>query len=258
MNMAASFHVTDQTPPVPERRLARPAAMLRRGATISSSIYRQLRSEIVSMARRPGEPISEKDIAQQYGVSRTPVREALLRLADEELVDIFPQSGTFVSRIVLQALPEALVIRKALEEAAVRLAATRASGSQILRLQANLAEQSEADSIGDFTRFHLADESFHALIAECAGYLRFWTIIQQVKVQVDRCRRLTLPVPGRMQGVIAEHQRIVDAIVARSPEQAARSMDVHIEGLGGIIAEVHEANPRYFIDHANAPRLKSA
>jgi DNA-binding GntR family transcriptional regulator len=232
------------------RRTPKPAGTSRRNNTISATLYRELRAEIVSMVRCPGEVIAEKDIARKYGVSRTPVREALLRLADEGLVDIFPQFGTFVSRIALAALPEAFVIRRVLEEAAVRYAATGATPGQMLRLEDNLAEQRAACGIGNVDAFHQSDECFHALIADCAGYPRFWTIIQQVKVQMDRCRRLTLPVAGRIEAVIAEHQEIVDAIVAHDPDRAARSMAVHLEGLGSGIADIRRTNPRYFVDAA--------
>ena len=92
------------------RRAGRP-----RAATAAARIYSDLRAEMVSLQRRPGEPISEAEIALSYGVSRTPVREAILKLSDEGLVEIFPQSGIFVSRIPLAALPEAIIIRKALE-----------------------------------------------------------------------------------------------------------------------------------------------
>ena len=93
------------------RRRGRP-----RAATAASKIYNDLRVELVSLQRRPGEVISEAQIALSYGVSRTPVREAILKLSDEGLLEIYPQSGIFVSRIPLAALPEAIIIRKALEE----------------------------------------------------------------------------------------------------------------------------------------------
>ena len=99
-----------------------------RSATMASVVFRELRDEIVSMRRKPGEAIAEKQIAESYGVSRTPVREAVLRLADDGLVEVFPQSGTYVSRIPLNRLPEAIVIRKALEEGTVRYAASRLEG----------------------------------------------------------------------------------------------------------------------------------
>ena len=107
---------------VGNRRGGRP-----RTATASARIYSELRSELVSLQRRPGEVISEAGIALSYGVSRTPVREAILKLADEGLLEIFPQSGIFVSRIPVAALPEAIIIRKALEETTARLAAERAT-----------------------------------------------------------------------------------------------------------------------------------
>ena len=87
-----------------------------RPPSAAAVIHSRLRSEIVSLARKPGEPLAEKELTEAYGVSRTPFREAILRLANEGLVDIFPQSGTFVSRIPQRALPEAIVIRTALEE----------------------------------------------------------------------------------------------------------------------------------------------
>src|SRR5205807_7830638 len=102
-------------------------------------------SELVSLRRRPGEAISEGEIALSYGVSRTPVREAILKLADEGLVEIFPQSGIFVSRIPMAALPEAIIVRKALEETTARLAAERATASQILVLHSILQRQREAN-----------------------------------------------------------------------------------------------------------------
>ena len=87
-----------------------------RAETAAKMLYRELKAEIVSIGRKPGEPIVEREIASSFGVSRTPVREAILRLADEALVDIFPQSGTFVAKIPLASLPEAILVRKALEQ----------------------------------------------------------------------------------------------------------------------------------------------
>jgi len=100
------------------------------------------------MQRRPGEVISEAEIALSYGVSRTPVREAILKLSDEGLLEIFPQSGIFVSRIPIAALPEAIIVRKALEATTAQLAAERAPASQILVLHAILERQREANAAG--------------------------------------------------------------------------------------------------------------
>jgi DNA-binding GntR family transcriptional regulator len=223
------------------RRNGRP-----RAATASARIYSDLRAELVSMERRPGEVISEAEIALSYGVSRTPVREAILKLSDEGLVEIFPQSGIFVSRIPLAALPEAIIIRKALEETAARLAAERATSSQILTLHSILERQREADAAGDRDSFHQADETFHGTIAEVAKYPGIWTLILQVKVNVDRFRRLTLPQTGRMAQVIAEHAVILAAIEQHEPEGARRAMGAHLERLLGDISATQHINPEFF------------
>jgi len=143
---------------IPDNSEGRSSAGPRRSgrprATASSRIYVDLRSELVSLARRPGEAISEAEIASSYGVSRTPVREAILKLSDEGLLEIFPQSGIIVSRIPLAELPEAIIIRKALEETTARLAAERATASQILALRAILERQREADAANDSDAFH--------------------------------------------------------------------------------------------------------
>jgi DNA-binding GntR family transcriptional regulator len=205
------------------------------------------------MRRKPGEPIIEREIASSYGVSRTPVREAILRLADEALVDIFPQSGTFVAKIPLAALPEAILVRKALEQLTARLAAQSANRQQVTELRDLVERQRRMQRAGNRDRFHEADEAFHAMIAESAGHPGIWTLIQQVKIQVDRYRRLTLPVPGRMARVLQEHTAIVKAIEARDPAGAAAAMAAHLDGLSASIADVRNLNPEYFVEDLRPP-----
>ena len=223
------------------RRNGRP-----RTATASSKIYSDLRTELVSLQRRPGEVISEAEIALSYGVSRTPVREAILKLSDEGLLEIFPQSGIFVSRIPIAALPEAILIRKSLEATTAQLAAERAAASQILVLHAILERQREANAAKDGDAFHRADEMFHATIAEVAGYPGIWTLIQQVKVNVDRYRLLTLPQQGRIARVIVEHEAILSAIAAHDASGARTAMEIHLESLLDNISVTQNINPEFF------------
>jgi DNA-binding GntR family transcriptional regulator len=219
-----------------------------RAGNTAHLVHRELRDDIVSMRRRPGEPIVEREIALAHGVSRTPVREALLRLAGEELVDIFPQSGTFVARIPVAALPEAILMRTALEQTTARLAAERADPGHLARLQELIDRQRRVEARGDGNRFHEADEAFHAAIAEAAGHPGIWRFIEQVKIQVDRYRRLTLPVPGRMRRVLKEHAAIVAAIEAHDAPGAAAAMAAHLEALRASIGDVRDLNPDYFVD----------
>ena len=239
--------------PAPKRQIdpapARPGGRPRAGNT-AHLIYREVREDIVSMRRKPGEPIVEREIALARGVSRTPVREALLRLADEDLVEIFPQSGTFVARIPIRALPEAILMRTALEQTTARLAAERADAAQFAHLHELIARQRRIVARGDRERFHEADEAFHAAIADAAGHPGVWRFIEQVKIQVDRYRRLTLPVPGRMRRVLDEHAAIVAAVETHDGTAAAAAMAAHLENLRASIGDVRDLNPDYFVDGA--------
>jgi GntR family transcriptional regulator, rspAB operon transcriptional repressor len=236
--------------PQPVRRRIPVAAKKGRArtSTVSARVYQELRADIVAMRRKPGEPISEKEISGAYGVSRTPVREAVLRLADEGLIEIFPQSGTYVGRIPLSVLPDAIIVRKALEEAAARYAAERATPDQIAALQVLIERQRVLAAAADSDNFHAADEEFHAAIAEVAGHPRIWSVIQQVKVRIDRYRRITLPTLGRMTRVVEEHGAIVAAIEAHDPERAVRMMRFHLDGLDASIEDIRNLAPDFFIE----------
>ncbi|MTJ80786.1 MAG: GntR family transcriptional regulator [Telmatospirillum sp.] len=244
----------------PRARNARPAIPRTGPGSANNSaaalIYQTLRREIVSLQRHPGDPIVEKDLGVAFGVSRTPIREAVLRLAAEGLVEIVPQSGTFVARIPLDALPEAMVIRRALEEVAVRTAVTTASRSQIALLDANLERQREAVGRDDRDAFHDADEDFHSGLAEAAGYPGIWTVVQQVKLQVDRYRHLTLPEPGRMARLVDEHAAIVRAIRDHDGDRALAALKIHLDGLESGLLEIPAHNPTYFYGDAEAVRRK--
>ena len=212
----------------------------------ASAIYAALRQELIGVSRLPGSPISESAIAQAHGVSRTPVREALLKLADEGLVDIFPQSGMRAARIPVAALPEAILIRRALEETTARLAAERAGPAEVKALREIVGRQRLAMTEQNRDAFHEADEEFHAAIARIAGYPGIWKLVQSVKLQVDRYRRLTLPQKGRLQRVIREHGAVIGAMAQGDGAASAAAMSAHLDGLMRDIAATRALNPEYF------------
>jgi DNA-binding GntR family transcriptional regulator len=224
----------------------------------AEAVYLDLKSQILSLVFEPGKALSETDLALRYGVSRTPIREALIRLSDEGLVEIHPKSGTNVSRIPLALLPEAILVRRALEEVTARHAALNATRSGLLGLEARLAHQQELAESGDRMRFHLADEAFHAEIAAMAGYPGIWTLVERAKMHIDRYRRLTLPQEGRMELVIREHTRVLEAIAARDPDAAAGAMATHVEGLKVSIAETRQMNPDFFQEDIREHPLPAA
>lgn len=215
--------------------------------TIADHVYNQLHRSIVSLELKPGSPISEQEIAQAEGVSRTPVREAILRLSKECLVEVVPKSGTYVGRIPLASLLEALIAKSALEQVTIKAAAKRATPSQIMKLKASLEEQREAAGENNYEYFKQADEAFHELIASIAGYPSIWAMIRQLKVQIDRTCRLILKDAGVMTMTLEEHALIVDGIENNKPALAASRMNEHMERIEKEAAEECKKFPEYFI-----------
>lgn len=188
----------------------------------------------------------EAELARAFACSRTPAREAILRLADEGLITIFPQAGTFVAPIPVDELPEAILLRRALEEAVAREAAQRADDAAVALLRSQVARQRRLEAAADHEGFHGADEEFHATLAAIADRRRFWQAVLQSKLQVDRFRRLTLPRAGRMGAVAAEHERIVDAIAAKDADRAASALGQHLDALLEAIDAARAAHPAMF------------
>ncbi|MBB2676053.1 UNVERIFIED_ORG: DNA-binding GntR family transcriptional regulator [Rhizobium esperanzae] len=213
-----------------------------RRVTTAGVIYERLYADIVSLRMPPGLFLQEKRIADEFGVSRTPVREALLRLSEGGLVDIFPQSGTVVSRVPVSAIPEAVIVRKALEGTTAEMAAQTATAADVARLDAIIARQRAHAAVGNASSFHEEDEAFHEAIAQISGYPGIWGILKTVKVQIDRARRLTLPALGRMGNVVSEHMIIRDALAAHDAATARKAMIHH---LSAVIPDVDELRSRY-------------
>ena len=215
--------------------------------TIADHVYNQLHQSIVTLELKPGSPISEQEIAQSAGVSRTPVREAILRLSKECLVEVVPKSGTYVGRIPLGALSESLIAKSALGAILIEAATKRATPSQIMKLKASLEEQREAAADNNFEYFSKADEAFHELVASISGYASIWRMIEQLKVQIDRARRLILQEEGVMEITLEEHALIIEAIESKDPSIASSRMIEHMECVEKKIAGEWKKFPEYFI-----------
>jgi DNA-binding GntR family transcriptional regulator len=225
------------------RRGARPA----RRVTSATQVFETLRTEIVACRFPPGTPLSDRGLVERFGVSRTPVREALIRLAEIGLVDVRPQFGTFVSRVPVAAIPEAVLIRKALEGVTVEKAAENAGAGRLEALDQAIRRQKASAAVGDNDGFHVADEAFHQAIADLAGHPGIWTLLAQAKVQLDRARRLTLPELGRAAGVVVEHEAIRERIAAGDPMGAREAMERHLGAVIPDVAEIRSRHPDYFV-----------
>jgi DNA-binding GntR family transcriptional regulator len=206
-----------------------------RDASKADRVYSHLRRRIRELALPPGAPIRKEEIALALGVSRAPVSEAIARLAEEGLVEVFPQHGSFVAPIRAADVRESLFVRAALETEAMRRVAVVAGPVLIETLKDNLAEQQAALDDGDMPRFYDLDESLHGLLFAAVESPRALRLLEAARAPLDRVRRLALPEPGRPEATIAEHRRLVDAVASGDPELAGAAMRVHLMMVGRTI-----------------------
>jgi DNA-binding GntR family transcriptional regulator len=216
-----------------------------RAIPASARIQAILRERIVGMQVPPGAPVSEKGIAEAYGVSRTPVREALVRLRDDRLVEIVPQLGTFVSPISTRAVADAQFIREALECAAVRAAAARVTAEDIETLEQNLTAQERARDSADFDAFYVLDDAFHQAICDLSGRA-VWAITQRAKGHLNRIRRLSLPMPSYLAEMIVEHRAIVTRLAEQDPDGAEAALRHHLQMVLREVPRIREQHPDFF------------
>jgi DNA-binding GntR family transcriptional regulator len=224
-----------------------PSAAIDPRRSLSAQIYELAREAIVSLWLKPGQAISEKEIASQLGVSRTPVREALMRLSDEGLIEVFRQSGTFVSPIKLHDVYEGQLVREALEIAVVRRATRKFDRRFESRFQALLARQRECAKWNDYDGFHALDEEFHRTISECSGTPRVWRIIISAKAQLDRVRRLGIRAPGQFQQILQQHESIVAGMKSGDEALAASALQEHLNAVFTSIRLLLDENSAYFL-----------
>jgi GntR family transcriptional regulator, rspAB operon transcriptional repressor len=191
-------------------------------------VYRELRRRIRELTLPPGSPLRKEEIALEMGVSRAPVSEAIARLADEALVDVFPQHGSFVAPIRAQDVRESLFIRTALEVEAIRRVTHAGDPELLAQLEDNLAAEQKALKAGDLQEFYELDEALHAIIFASLQAPRALRLLDAARAPLDRPRRLGLPEQGRPEATFAEHRRMVDAIASGDPEFAAAAMRAHL------------------------------
>lgn len=212
----------------------------------SGSAYTWLRDEILAGRLRPGHSLSEADVAQRLGVSRTPVREAIIRLENEGLLSVRPQVGTSVAPIDVDAVADGQFVREAIECHTVALAAQAPSATDVRALRALLRAQEKAAVRGDHAGFVPLDDRLHQHFAAMAGRPRVWRTIEGVKAQLDRVRFLSLEDPAWLATIHGQHEDIVERVLARDGDGAASAMSAHLRAVFESIATIARTSPEYF------------
>ena len=216
------------------------------GVATRDTVYLALRDAIVTAELAPGRRLSENELAELLGVSRTPVREALARLREERLVAIVPQLGTFVTLISPQAVADAAFVREALECSAIRLATARADDAGLSELQANLAAQQRACDGADADAFDRLDDGLHQQLCALSGHEIAWRLSRRANGHLDRVRRLSLPDAGYLEEMLAEHREVVAALADGDAERAETSLRHHLRMVLSHVPQIQTAHPDYF------------
>ena len=220
---------------------------LDRKRPMADQVYDALKEAIVSVRLLPGTSISENRICRHFGVSRTPVGTAIARLAEEGLIEVYPQRGSFVAPIRLADIAAARFARRVLEAAVLREAAERWTPAMSLHARALIAAQSRAIAGGDIEAFHREDENFHHAFAGFAGREAVWAIILGVKAQLGRVVRL-FGRPERLPLVVVEHEAIIAALDTGDADLAVQRLETHLDMIFRMIEQLPEQYRPYIVE----------
>ena len=223
-------------------------SLLREHSTTSARVqaYAALRAAIITAELAPGRQLSENELAARLGVSRTPIREALVRLRDERLVEIVPQLGTFVTRISTPAVADAQFIREALECACVRRAAELATEDDIAALEDNLRAQERARDTDDFDAFYVLDDAFHQALCDLSEHHAVWPVSQRARGHLNRVRRLSMPVPSYLAEMIEQHRRVISAVADHDCDGAEALLRDHLRNVLQAVPRIRAQHPGFF------------
>ena len=189
-------------------------------------IYETLRAEVISGQRKPGELLSEAELARSWGVSRSPIREAFRQLEEHHLVRWAPRRGATVARLTVAGLRDIYEVREALEALSAGLAAERGSSADLAKMRELAANIKRTQDEGDYMRAIMLDDEFHRLMASSTRNRMLESQSGRILDRVIMARMMVREEPGRTREIVHEHQAILDALgqrqAAKAAEQAAR------------------------------------
>ncbi|SFR14729.1 GntR family transcriptional regulator [Poseidonocella sedimentorum] len=214
--------------------------------TAVDDVFDHLHAQISTLQLKPGDRISEAEIAAQFGVSRQPVRDAFSRLANMDLLLIRPQRATVVRRFSARAIEKARFIRTAIEKEVLVRASARCDAAGAARLTAALNAQEEVVSRGDYDAFGPLDYEFHHTLCEIAGADYAFDVILEEKAKVDRLCMLGHQKEQRLPDLVADHHAIADAVIGHDAAAALAAVTIHLSRLDETIERIKASNANYF------------
>lgn len=188
---------------------------------------RMIKNNIICLELEPGSLVSENHLADEMGLSRTPVREALIELSKGGIVEVYPQKGSVISLIDYDLVEQARFMRGVMENAVVRLACEAATPDALLKLEENVKLQEFYLSVEQPTRLMELDDDFHETLFEIAQKGQIYSLIQNLTIHFNRVRNMVLTAVKNIK-IVQDHQAILEAVRERDPQRAAEIMDKHL------------------------------
>jgi DNA-binding GntR family transcriptional regulator len=201
-------------------------------------VFESLREAIINGNLEPGERMMEIQLADEMGVSRTPVREAIRKLELEGFVVMIPRKGAYVAGISLKDIADVFEIRAALESLAAALAAERITEEELESLECSLVKVAECTEADDLEALITVDTDFHDILYKASRNERLVQIVSNLREQIQRFRMTSLSQPGRMKDAMEEHRKLVEALSERNIELARTLAREHIEYAESSMLEV--------------------
>jgi len=195
---------------------------------LAGTVYEALRRDILEREFDPGEPLTEHELSRRYGVSRTPVREALAKLERDRLVRVVPKKGAFVRALSHDDVRELYQLREVLEALAVRLAAPRLDRGDLEGFAARFRELKALGAKVAYTEVRALGDEFHAFLVKQAGNARLVEAIDRIREQIRAVWTMAMLAPRRVQGLVHEHLSLIDALERSDVRRAERLMARHV------------------------------
>lgn len=218
-----------------------------RGRGGAGQVFAILREEIIGLRLKPGEVLSRLELQERFGLSSTPVRDALMRLQDEGLVAVYPQHATLVSPIDIDRARQAQFLRRSIEIELVHVLTARGADPALIeRLRSLIRQQSAFAELGEHEAFAAADQAFHRTMYEAGQVIELWHLVRRQSGHIDRLRRLHLPLKGKMHEILSAHAEIVDAMAAGDAATAAAALRQHLSRSLQFVDTLRQTYPDYF------------
>lgn len=217
-------------------------------------VYSNIRKRILMLELEPGQKISENQMAKEYGVSRSIIHSAFVRLNQQGLLTVYPQRGTYVTQIDLRFIEDLLVLRTAVEKEALYELFEELTMEKrqdlIEKLEANLEKQEKyrGAEIYDLN-FQTLDSEFHKVICESVGRYRLVEMLGDLMLHIVRWRNFDVAFDKRMPNLIDQHRAIVEEMKTGNLDRVQNAIRAHLETISGIKVRATEKYPQYFINN---------